>query len=543
MAHGRRTNYRIGFNMKLIISILAASLAAQAQSTKFNTIDVIPRAAAVSSVRFFNSAGTQYVGLKAGTVGSALTFILPGADGSAGQCLTTDGSLTLLFAACSGGSLTPPVTLTQNAASTTLTVGNTGAGDAIRASASAGYALNVTSGASTLAGTLNVGSASTFAGFTSSAVSTISLTNASPALTLNNGSGLALRVTAGNSEFDGSVVISAGGAWSFVPVYTVGVQNLLSLKNSIGVSMMDWDAQNNGVTLQSNTSIGTGASPKTLAVTSTLSVTGAATLSSTLGVTGAATLSSTLGVAGKLSVTSVSGAAVLDLVEIHDVAGQNRNLALSTDVAGTPSSRWVIRANTTAESGSNAGSDFALARFSDAGAFIDNPIAVTRSSGLVTVANNLTVAGTTTLNGTVAGTHGQNVGTGDSPTFSALTTTNGATIGSGLTVTTGAVAITSTSGVSVLTSASTANATWKVSNTGGSKNAIEIPAGGMLITAGGLSVSAGGLSLLAGGFSVVGGITANGSTGINATISLAKAITLDTCTITFTYGVATSTTC
>jgi hypothetical protein len=43
--------------------------------------------------------------------------------------------------------------------------------------------------------------------------------------------------------------------------------------------------------------------------------------------------------------------------------------------------RWETRSNSTAESGSNAGSDFDIARFSDAGAEIDIPFRLTRSSG------------------------------------------------------------------------------------------------------------------------------------------------------------------
>lgn len=53
--------------------------------------------------------------------------------------------------------------------------------------------------------------------------------------------------------------------------------------------------------------------------------------------------------------------------------------------------RWSLQlGNVTAESGANAGSDFALLRFSDAGALVDAPLVINRSTGLGTVAGNPT---------------------------------------------------------------------------------------------------------------------------------------------------------
>jgi len=49
-------------------------------------------------VRFEDNTGGQYVGLKApATVSSNVTFTLPGADGSSGQAIVTDGSGNLSF--------------------------------------------------------------------------------------------------------------------------------------------------------------------------------------------------------------------------------------------------------------------------------------------------------------------------------------------------------------------------------------------------------------------------------------------------------------
>lgn len=68
------------------------------------------------------------------------------------------------------------------------------------------------------------------------------------------------------------------------------------------------------------------------------------------------------------------------------------------DIVGTTSSagkliylsggalRWQVGKDSTAESGSNSGSDFTISRYSDAGAIVDNPIKITRSTGVVTFA-------------------------------------------------------------------------------------------------------------------------------------------------------------
>ncbi len=59
---------------------------------------------AVGAVRFFDNDDSNYVELKSpATVSSNETFILPAADGSAGQFLKTDGSGNLSFATVSGG--------------------------------------------------------------------------------------------------------------------------------------------------------------------------------------------------------------------------------------------------------------------------------------------------------------------------------------------------------------------------------------------------------------------------------------------------------
>ena len=71
-------------------------------SPQVNTqLDMLARA----ELRFQDASGGQYVALEApATVSSNVTFVLPSADGTEDQVLTTDGSGTLAFADAAGGS-------------------------------------------------------------------------------------------------------------------------------------------------------------------------------------------------------------------------------------------------------------------------------------------------------------------------------------------------------------------------------------------------------------------------------------------------------
>ncbi|HEY1878437.1 MAG TPA: hypothetical protein VGG68_00745 [Caulobacteraceae bacterium] len=100
------------------------------------------------------------------------------------------------------------------------------------------------------------------------------------------------------------------------------------------------------------------------------------------------TVSGALTVAGN---TALNGAlTVSGLSAISGAAGTQRNLAFQT--AG--STRWLVFANTTAESGGNVGSDFFIQRCNDAGVAIDNPFVITRSNGAVGISTTLAVGGT-----------------------------------------------------------------------------------------------------------------------------------------------------
>jgi len=57
--------------------------------------------------------GSNYIGLKAGTIGTSLTFTLPITDGTAGDALITNGSGTLSFTTISGGGSSTLAALTD----------------------------------------------------------------------------------------------------------------------------------------------------------------------------------------------------------------------------------------------------------------------------------------------------------------------------------------------------------------------------------------------------------------------------------------------
>ncbi len=72
------------------------SLALQAKGT--GTFDLLGTAAASSAIRLLQKNGANYVSFKApDTVASSVTWVLPSADGTSGQVLSTNGAGTLSF--------------------------------------------------------------------------------------------------------------------------------------------------------------------------------------------------------------------------------------------------------------------------------------------------------------------------------------------------------------------------------------------------------------------------------------------------------------
>lgn len=110
----------------------------------------------------------------------------------------------------------------------------------------------------------------------------------------------------------------------------------------------------------------------------------------------------------------------------NGVAGTSRQLAFLT----SGSARWLVIANSTAEGGSNAGSDFSIIARTDTGSALSTPFSIVRSTGVVTI-NSLSL--TTPLAITEGGTGAASasaartaLGLGTSATVN--TGTSGATI-------------------------------------------------------------------------------------------------------------------
>lgn len=74
-------------------------------------------------------------------------------------------------------------------------------------------------------------------------------------------------------------------------------------------------------------------------------------------------------------------------LRIAGSAGVEKAITFANDTfdLDTTSRRWKLRATSEAEGGSNAGTNFQIARYNDAGVVVDTPIIITRSNGLVTI--------------------------------------------------------------------------------------------------------------------------------------------------------------
>jgi ethanolamine utilization protein EutQ (cupin superfamily) len=86
-----------------------------------------------------------------------------------------------------------------------------------------------------------------------------------------------------------------------------------------------------------------------------------------------------IGTSAPIDTLHVYSASTLDHIFVDGTAGINRNVGFGTD----GSRRWNIYANSSAESGSNVGSDLSIARYSDAGTFISADFIIKRDTGNV----------------------------------------------------------------------------------------------------------------------------------------------------------------
>ena len=86
-----------------------------------------------------------------------------------------------------------------------------------------------------------------------------------------------------------------------------------------------------------------------------------------------------VGTASPSDTLHVFSSTTLDHIKADGPAGINRNLEFAT--AGT--TRWNVYTNSNSESGSNAGSNFSIARYADNGSFIGVSVFIDRSTGNV----------------------------------------------------------------------------------------------------------------------------------------------------------------
>jgi hypothetical protein len=103
---------------------------------------------------------------------------------------------------------------------------------------------------------------------------------------------------------------------------------------------------------------------------------------------------------GQVFTVGLGSGAVTASIVINGTAGQTRQFAWQS--AGVD--RWHLRADSTAESGSDAGSLFVLSARTDAGALIDNPLSIVRASGgAITLARPVACSNATASTSTTTG--------------------------------------------------------------------------------------------------------------------------------------------
>lgn len=112
------------------------------------------------------------------------------------------------------------------------------------------------------------------------------------------------------------------------------------------------------------------------------------------------------------SFTTITGAGNLLVsgagyeIQLSAPAGNYRNFRYMSTISGTPTNRWNLAANFTAESGSNAGSDFAIRAFDDSGNFLVQPILITRATGNILFSSDIEIDGALNHDGTTMGFYG-----------------------------------------------------------------------------------------------------------------------------------------
>jgi hypothetical protein len=167
----------------------------------------------------------------------------------------------------------------------------------------------------------------------------------------------------------------------------------------------------------------TGTAPFTVASTTNVTNLNASSLNGatfaapgTIGGTTPAAITGTT-IVGSTSVQSGTNSAAGTTI-VNGQAGAARLLRIQT----ASTNRWALQADTTAEGGSNAGSNFALTAYDDSGTLLWTPISIVRSTGLITMNKGAAITGGSINNATVGAT---TASTGAFSTLSASSTVSG----------------------------------------------------------------------------------------------------------------------
>jgi|SRR5579863_750633 len=179
------------------------------------------------------------------------------------------------------------------------------------------------------------------------------------------------------------------------PIWTV--DNVTAAQTTFG-TMASQNANNVNIT---GGTISVGTLGCTGATTlSTLTATGAVLCSNNLTVSGITSLTGTLAtgsITAAGNITMTAPAATDSALYSNAPSGQSAYYVFQN----TGSSRWDIKKDNTAESGSNAGSNFSIDAYGDNGIYLSTPIEIVRSTGVVTISSGLTITtGITTIGST-----------------------------------------------------------------------------------------------------------------------------------------------
>ncbi|MEK7571436.1 MAG: helix-turn-helix domain-containing protein [Patescibacteria group bacterium] len=178
--------------------------------------------------------GSSYVGLKSpDSIVTSTTWTLPAADGTNGQCLSTNGSTVLSFADCATTAITSLNGLTGN--TQTLATGTSGSDFTISSSGTM-HTFNIPDAGSSARGLVTTGT-QTFAGSKtfSSAITAPTSSNTINGLVISSGvlSGVAgLTFTSGNLNLAAGGIINAGTIAGATGVTSSGTITLSSLNTA-----------------------------------------------------------------------------------------------------------------------------------------------------------------------------------------------------------------------------------------------------------------------------------------------------------------------